>query len=71
MTAEAWVYATRGGTAQNHAGESFQYSEVPLHLSQQLVARVWMLGFTACLHEAGTWQIRAAWSEPRQFHETD
>jgi len=64
VTAEAWVYATRGVTANYSAGAPILFAEVLQSMLPKFVERVKAQGFISCNHEAGTWKVSVAWNEP-------
>jgi len=66
VTAEAWLYSTRGANATYSAGAPILFAEVLQSMLPKFVERVKAQGFISCNHEAGTWKVSVAWNEPEE-----
>ena len=64
VTTEAWHYAVRGPTVPLPSEKPILFAEVLCAMLPKFVKQVMALGFTSCVHVAGTWQVRVAWSSP-------
>lgn len=69
VTAEQFVYATKGSHATYNKDEPILFAELLESLMPKLVERLRPLGFTDFGREAGTWRLSVTWQDPDEVTE--
>jgi len=70
VSAESWFYAVRG-VQTLYEGQPVLFAEVLQQMIPKFVRRCDALGFSKCVHEAGTWKIHVTWPEPKDDDDKD
>ncbi|CAK0788255.1 unnamed protein product [Prorocentrum cordatum] len=64
VNAESWCYAVHRPAAPFPDGMPTPSADVLRAKLPNFIKKVRVLGFTSCIHEAGTWKVHVAWRPP-------